>query len=69
MTVKKSIALLGAGECVEDLLAGYCCAERDQPTRQELGVHCNVGVDAQEGRRGCTSEPIEACEDFVEDDR
>jgi hypothetical protein len=49
MTVKEGIALLGAGEGIEDLLASNWCAPGDQATSEELCVYGNIGVHAEEG--------------------
>src|SRR5699024_4252030 len=69
VSVQKSVALLRAGEHVENLLAGCGRAERDQATGEQLGVDSDVGVEAEEGRRCPASQTVEAGEDLVEDDR
>lgn len=68
MAVQQRVALVRAGEGVEDLPACDRGAQRDQAAGQELGVDPDVRVDIQERRGGAAAQPVEAGEDLVEDD-
>lgn len=68
MSVEKSIALLGAIEGVEDLLASEGGAEGHETAGEEFGVDGDVGVQGEVGGGGDPGKTVEAGEDFVEDD-
>lgn len=69
VSVEQGVALLWAGEGLEDLPAGHGGAEREKPAGEQFGVDGDVGVDLEERRRGSASETVQTGEDLVEDDR
>lgn len=49
MTMEQSVGLVLAPEHVKDTLARQRRAQRDEAAGEELGIHGDIRVDAEEG--------------------